>query len=107
VGGNFALLAIVFVVWGLSAFAAVVPVQHRLVAVDPQTAAVAISWFSTALYLGISIAPLLGAAALHTGDDALLPLIGAIVTAVGLLVFQLGFAIRARRRAPEAISLGS
>ena len=107
VGGNFGLLAVVFVVWGLSAFAAVVPVQHRLVAVDPQTAAVAISWFSTALYLGISIAPLLGAAALHTGDVALLPLIGTIVTGVGLLAFQLGFAIRARRRAPEAISLGS
>ncbi len=107
-GGDFLPIVIVFAVWGISAFASVVPVQHRLVGVDQETAAVAISWFSTAMYVGIATAPLLGAAAIGTGDVALVPLIGAVVTALALVAFQLGFSLRRRRAAStRAATLGA
>ena len=108
IGGAFLPIVIVFAVWGVSAFAATVPLQHRLVAVDHQTAAVAISWFSTALYIGIATAPLLGSAAIATGDVALVPLIGTVVTGLALIAFQLGFALRSRRTGrPAPATLGA
>ncbi|WP_284255251.1 MFS transporter [Pseudolysinimonas kribbensis] len=98
VGHSFVGLVIAFVVWGLSAFGSVIPVQHRLLAVDSRTASVAISWFSTALYLGIAIAPLAGAASLSAGDTALIPVFGAVATLVGLVAFVAGYALRGRRQ---------
>lgn len=101
VGHSFVGLAAAFVVWGISAFASVVPVQHRLLAVDPQTAAVAISWFSTALYVGIALAPVAGAAAIGLGDAPLIPIGGAVLTVLGLVAFLSGYAgrLRGARRA--------
>jgi len=90
-------LAIAFVFWGVSTFASTVPVQHRLLAVDPRTASVAISWYSTALYAGIAIAPLVGAVALSTGEARLLPVGGAVVTAIGLAAFVVGYLLRRNR----------
>lgn len=98
VGHSFVGLVIAFVVWGLSAFGSVIPVQHRLLAVDSRTASVAISWFSTALYIGIGIAPLAGAASLSAGDTALIPVFGAVATLVGLAAFVAGYALRGRRQ---------
>ncbi|SDU80038.1 Predicted arabinose efflux permease, MFS family [Microlunatus sagamiharensis] len=92
---SYVALAILFGVWGVVAFAAVVPLQHRLVGVDPSIAGLTLGWYSTAMYVGIAVAPLLGAAALAVGPVAL-PLAGAAATALALLAFQLGF--RARRR---------
>ena len=39
----------VFAVWGIAAFAVVVPVQHRLVGLDPAAAGIVLSWYSTAM----------------------------------------------------------
>jgi predicted MFS family arabinose efflux permease len=100
VGHSFVGLAIAFVVWGLSAFGSVIPVQHRLLAVDTRTASVAISWFSTALYLGVAVAPLAGAASLSAGDAALIPVFGAVATLLGLGAFVAGYALRGRRQSP-------
>ncbi len=86
--------AIVFAVWGVSANAVSLPVQHRLVQIDPAAAGVAISWFSTALYAGIAIAPPLGALALGVGGPLLVPLFGAGAAALALLAFLVGFATR-------------
>jgi len=86
--------AIVFAIWGVSSNAVSLPVQHRLVQIDPATAGVAISWFSTALYAGIAIAPPLGALALGLGGSSLVPLFGAAAAALALVAFLAGFAVR-------------
>jgi DHA1 family inner membrane transport protein len=86
--------AIVFAIWGVSSNAVSLPVQHRLVQVNPEAAGVAISWFSTALYAGIAIAPPLGALALGLGGPALVPLFGAGAAVVALVAFMVGFVAR-------------
>jgi DHA1 family inner membrane transport protein len=97
--GSFAFTAVVFVVWGISSLAPIVPVQARLVEVDPKSSAISISWYTTAMYAGIAIAPLLGAAASGIGAQAI-PVAGAMVSALGLLVFQLSYVGSGRRQPP-------
>ena len=92
--GSYPALALDFVVWGAVAFAAVIPVQHRLVSIDPATAGIALSWYSTAMYVGIALAPLLGGAALGgvgglPGAD-LVPLVGAALGLATLALFLVG-----------------
>ncbi|MFC4943674.1 MFS transporter [Pseudonocardia sp. GCM10023141] len=82
---------ILFVIWGAAAFAAVVPLQHRMVAIDPATAALALSWYTTAMYIGVAVAPPIGAAALTLAGPALLPVVGAIAVLAGLAAFHLGY----------------
>ena len=94
---SFTALAVLFGVWGVVAFGAVVPLQHRLVAIDPAAATLTLGWYSTAMYVGIAVAPLLGAAALSQGAIDL-PLAGAVATALALVAFQAGF--RRRRGGP-------
>jgi predicted MFS family arabinose efflux permease len=84
----------VFAVWGIAAFAVVVPVQHRLVGLDPAAAGIVLSWYSTAMYIGIGIAPVIGGAALGVASSAV-PLAAAGISLVGLIVFLVG--LRARR----------
>lgn len=91
-GGSFALDVAVFALWGLSAFAITVPVQHRLVAVDPSAAGVVLAWFSTAMYAGIGAAPIVGGAALGVSAP-LVPLAGAAAALLGLGVFALGLRV--------------
>jgi DHA1 family inner membrane transport protein len=102
VAGSYAGSMVVFAVWGVAAFAMTIPIQHRLVAVAPQAAGISLSWFSTAMYLGIAVAPPLGAAALAAGGPAALPIAGALASAAALAVFLGGFARRrpAAHRAP-------
>ncbi len=93
--GSFVALGVLFAVWGVVAFGAVVPLQHRLVAIDPATAGLTLAWYSTAMYVGIAVAPVIGGAVL-AGGPVLLPLAGAAATALALLAFQLGFRRRGR-----------
>jgi DHA1 family inner membrane transport protein len=94
-------IAIVFAVWGVSSNAVSLPVQHRLVEIDAQTAGVSLSWFSTALYAGIAIAPPLGALALRLGGADLVPIFGAGAAALALAAFLIGSVVR---RAPAVAS---
>jgi predicted MFS family arabinose efflux permease len=105
--GDFAALAAVYVVWGLTAFAGAIPIQHRLVAADPAVASVAISWYSTAMYVGVAFAPLLGGVLISAGLPSLLPLAGAVATAIALVAFLIGFVARHRAadRASDASSV--
>ncbi|MFD1714459.1 MFS transporter [Amnibacterium flavum] len=91
---SFAATIVVFAVWGFAAFAIAVPVQHRLVGVDPESAGVTLSWYSTAMYIGIAIAPPLGNAALALGGPAALPIAGAASTLLGLILFLISYRIR-------------
>ncbi|MFF1574488.1 MFS transporter [Leifsonia sp. NPDC058292] len=96
VESSFAASVVVFALWGVAAFAIAIPVQHRLVTVDPASSALALSWYSTAMYVGIAIAPPIGSAALALGGPEAVPAVGAIVTALALALFLAGYA---RRRA--------
>jgi DHA1 family inner membrane transport protein len=86
----------VFALWGITAFAVVVPVQARLVALDPAAAGIVLSWYSTAMYVGIGLAPLIGGAALAVAP-ALVPVAGAAAALLGLVVFVAGLRLRAAR----------
>lgn len=94
VGRTFIGASIVFAVWGIAAFSATVPVQHRMVSIDPPRAALALSWFTTAMYIGIAIAPPLATAAFRLGGSAFIPFVGAIATALGLVAFLIGYLSR-------------
>lgn len=87
--------AVLFGVWGLATAAALVPIQHRLVDVDPAVAGVSLSWYSTAMYVGIALAPVVGASVLPYGA-AWLDLLGAGAAAAALGVFALGYALPRR-----------
>jgi DHA1 family inner membrane transport protein len=95
---SYLAMAILFGIWGLVAFAAVPPIQHRLIAVNPETSGLALSWYTTAMYIGISLAPPVGAAALAIGGPALVPVFGAATSVLAVIVFQVGYATRRRNR---------
>jgi len=84
------LTAVAFAFWGVTAFGVTIPIQHRLVAIDPARAGLSLSWYSTAMYVGIALAPVAGSLALGAGTVVLLITAGTLA-AVALVVFQLGY----------------
>jgi DHA1 family inner membrane transport protein len=92
-------LIILFAVWGLSSNSVALPVQHRLVEIDPATAGVALSWYSTALYAGVAFAPPLGALAIGLHNPQLIPLFGAAAVVLGGASYFAGYSLRRDRRA--------
>lgn len=88
----------VFALWGVVSYGLPVPFQHRIVTAAPAHAGIGLSWYSTAMYLGISLAPVMGALVLPAGVIALL-----VAAAAGgltaLLVFQTGY-LPGRRTTP-------
>lgn len=90
-------LAVVFLFWGTAVFATGIPVQHRLVEIDPPRAAVSISWYSTALYVGITVAPLVGALAIETVGASFLPHAAAVLVLVGGVLLHVAYALGGRR----------
>lgn len=95
---SFAALAAVFLVWGVAAFGTGVAVQHRLVAVGADRAAVALSWYATAGYVGIAIAPLIGGAALDLVGASEVPHAAALAVLFAAVFFHLGYVVRGPRR---------
>jgi DHA1 family inner membrane transport protein len=91
--GSFVGTMILFIVWGITAFASGVPLQHRLVSIDPANAGVALSWWASATYIGIAVAPLIGGAALAVNVQ-LVPVGGAVLAAVAIVLFLLGYVTR-------------
>jgi DHA1 family inner membrane transport protein len=95
---SFVALAVVFLVWGIAAFGTGVAVQHRLVAVGADRAAVAVSWYSTAVYVGIAIAPLIGGAALDLVGASEVPHAAALAVLFAAVFFHLGYLVRGSDR---------
>jgi DHA1 family inner membrane transport protein len=91
---SFLALAVVFPVWGLAAFGTGVAMQHRLVEVGGDRAAVAVSWYSTAVYVGIAIAPLIGGVALDRVGASVVPLVAAALVLVAGVFFLVGHLVR-------------
>ena len=85
--GGFAATAVLFALWGVGAYAAIVPVQSRLAAIDPERAGISLSWYSTGMYVGIALAPVLGAATLSAGVPVTL-LAAAAAALLGLIAFE-------------------
>lgn len=100
----YAALVVVFAVWGVAAFGTGIPVQHRLVAIDPDRSAVALSWYSTAVYVGIAFAPLVGGIALEVAGPSEVPHAAVISVFVAFLLFQSGFLGTRRPPDPSARS---
>jgi DHA1 family inner membrane transport protein len=94
VAHSFAGTVVLFVLWGISAFAAVPPIQHRLIVIDPAASGLALSWYTTAMYVGIACAPPLGALALSVGGAELVPVFGAAATTLALAAFLVSYGSR-------------
>ncbi|WP_193615083.1 MFS transporter [Nocardioides lijunqiniae] len=75
---------LLFLVLGASSQMAVVPQLHRLFEVRPAVAGVSTAWNSTAMYVGVAAAPVLGARLLPGGPGPLV--VGAAVAALAALV---------------------
>lgn len=92
IGGTFWVEVVLFALWGATALGATIPLQQRLATIDRATAGLTLSWFTSAQYLGIAIAPVLATVAAGLAGASLIPVAGAIVLAVCLITFRLGFA---------------
>jgi DHA1 family inner membrane transport protein len=98
VGLDFALLpwtsvslataAPALVVWAICGWALHVPQQHRLININPSAAPLLLGLNSAAIYVGLSVAGLIGGAALTWLDRHSLGLIGAAFLALSLLVAE-------------------
>ncbi|MBD3940251.1 MFS transporter [Microbacterium sp. NEAU-LLC] len=102
--GSYVGLLVAFAVWGAAAFAITIPIQHRLVSLAPASAGFTMSWFSTAMYLGIAIAPPLGNAADAVGGAVLIPLAGALATVAAIILFLVAYRRRATRPVTADVS---
>ncbi|WP_346769248.1 MFS transporter [Planctomonas sp. JC2975] len=103
--GSLVACLVVFLIWGLVSAGTSVPVQYRLIAIDPDDAVVTLSWNSTAMYVGIALSPPLGNLAIGIGGVHLTPVVGAVCAALALCSFLIGtlpVRERGRRRRPEA-----
>ena len=96
IASSFTSTAALFAVWGITANAIALPIQHRLVEVNPANAGVTLSWYSTAMYVGIALAPPVGAVALAAGNPLLVPDLGAGAVLLGLVAFLFGTLARRR-----------
>lgn len=88
---SYLALGVVFTFWGIAAFGTGIAVQDRLAAIDPTRATVSISWYSTAVYVGIAIAPVVGGAALSWWGASQVPHAAALAVIGAALLFQLGY----------------
>lgn len=80
--------AAAFMAWGFTVSMAGVPQQHRLVELRPDHASATLAWNSTAMYVGLSIAPIVGGLLVPYGPGAVV-LGGASTSALALLCFAL------------------
>ncbi|MEO3813318.1 MFS transporter [Sphaerisporangium sp. B11E5] len=90
------------IVWGVFGWSQLVPQQHRLIVISPQSAPLALSLNSSVVFIGASLSGVVGAVALSMIDARYLGFVGAAFFAVGLVVAQVADAAIARRAAPAA-----
>ncbi|WP_243062227.1 MFS transporter [Humibacter sp. RRB41] len=104
---SFPLCLMVFAVWGFVAAGTSVPVQHRLVVIDPDAAAVTLSWNSTAMYVGIALSPPLGNFVIGLGGPLLTPVAGVICVGLALVSFLIGLLPTRSRVSVRSVRGGS
>ncbi|MEV7416146.1 MFS transporter [Streptomyces sp. NPDC089919] len=96
-------------IWGACGWAMLVPIQHRLVGANPAASQLSISLSSSANYIGVSLAPVIGGFLLdHVVEVDHLGYPAAGIVLAGLLIGELShLAIRRARRAEAAAEAGS
>jgi predicted MFS family arabinose efflux permease len=78
--------------WGACGWAMLVPIQHRLAGVNPAVAQMSISLSSSANYVGVSLAPVIGHFFLDHGVDMrYLGMPSAAIVVAGLLIGEAGY----------------
>jgi predicted MFS family arabinose efflux permease len=81
--------AIAVVIWGVCGWGLVVPQQARLIQIAPAAAPLLMGLNSAALYVGVSVAGVVGAAGIAALDHHLLGLIAVAPTVLGFMFAQL------------------
>jgi predicted MFS family arabinose efflux permease len=76
------------IVWGLCGWGLLVPQQHRLIGITPAAAPLLLGLNSAAVYIGVSMSGLLGAAAITLIDRHALGFVGAAFIAAALFVAE-------------------
>ncbi|AEW98434.1 MFS transporter [Streptantibioticus cattleyicolor] len=93
------------IVWGLSGFSLIVPLQHRLITISPADAQLSISLNSSVIFVGASLAGVVGAAGLDLVGGENLGFIGAAFFVAGLIVAELTHVlIRRHNTAAERVA---
>ncbi|HEY4318909.1 MAG TPA: MFS transporter [Herbaspirillum sp.] len=86
---NMASAAIALTIWGLIGWGILVPQQHRLVKIAPQTAPLVLALNNTATYGGLACSGILGGVALLYIDPRYLSILGAALIAIALALAAL------------------
>ncbi|WP_115945058.1 MFS transporter [Amycolatopsis thermalba] len=81
---TFAGALIAVIAYGLASWSVMVPQQHQLIAAAPATPSLVVSLNASAIYLAVSLAGVLGAAALQLVPGPFLPWLAALFLLVGL-----------------------
>jgi predicted MFS family arabinose efflux permease len=81
--------AIALVIWSVCGWGLVVPQQARLIAIAPSAAPLLMGLNSAALYLGVSMAGVIGATGIAMLDRHLLGLLAAVPIAIAFMLAQL------------------
>jgi DHA1 family purine base/nucleoside efflux pump-like MFS transporter len=89
---------VLYAVWGLSSPAGQVGIQDLLVVANPREAGVTLSWYSTAMYVGVALAPIVGGSAFGIGAWTI-PALAAVAALLGL-----GLVLAGRLRPVAAIA---
>jgi predicted MFS family arabinose efflux permease len=90
------------VAWGICGWAFVVPQQHRLIEIAPQSATILLALYTMAVYAGSSASGIIGALALQIIEAHRLPLVGAGLILSGFALDEYGR--RRRKRVPLAVA---
>jgi DHA1 family inner membrane transport protein len=91
--------AVAIVVWGVCGWGLLVPQQHRLIGLAPASAPLLLGLNSAALYIGVSIAGVVGAACITLLDRHQIGLVGAASLAVAFIFSMLADRLIHRNKA--------
>jgi MFS transporter, DHA1 family, inner membrane transport protein len=76
-------------IWGAFAWGTIVPLQHRLVYVNPSIAPILLGLNNSAIYLGTAAAGLIGAGGIHMFGGRSLGYVAAAFTAVAMIISEM------------------
>lgn len=96
--------ALAMAVWGISGWSVSVPQQHRLIALAPNDAAVALALNSSAMYLGQALGAVVGGAMADASQVWLLGPAGAVIEVAALAAVLLAMRRPARVGAAEQVA---
>jgi MFS transporter, DHA1 family, inner membrane transport protein len=87
---NLVSAIVALLIWGLCGWGFVVPQQHRLIGLAPQSSSILLALYASSVYAGTSASGIIGGGALVLIDHNQLPLIGAGLIVCGLIAAEYG-----------------